>query len=66
MNGYQKLIHEIAPDLDAAAVEAAMRLQYGVLDHLPRETFAEEVQIARACEAEAPGFLADVKASMGY
>lgn len=66
MNAYQKIIHEIAPDLDPQAVEASMRLQYGTLNHLPREVFVEECWIARACEAEQPGYLEDVKRTMGY
>ena len=41
---YQKLLHELAPDLNPAGIEASMRLQYGTLNHLPREVFAEEAK----------------------
>jgi len=47
---YQKLLHELAPDLNPAGVEASMRLQYGTLNHLPREVFAEEAKLAADCE----------------
>ena len=58
MRGYaQKLIHELDPGVNAVGVEAHMRLQYGTLDHLSREAFAEECRIARACEASNPGYL---------
>lgn len=66
MSVYSNLIAEIAPDLDAAAVEASMRLQYSTLNHLPRSVFQEECEIARLCEKKQPGFLAGVKRSMGY
>jgi hypothetical protein len=35
-----------------------MRLQYSTLDHLPSSTFRDEIELARQCEREAPGFLA--------
>ena len=57
MNGYQQTIHEIDASINPAGVEAAMRLRYGVLDHLPREDFAFETRIARDCEQACPGFL---------
>ena len=62
---YQTLLHELAPSLNPAGVEASMRLQYGTLDHLPREIFAEEATLAAACEREEPGFLKSIAASMG-
>ena len=62
---YQKLIHEIEPSVNPAGVEASMRLIYGVLDHLSRETFAEEIQIAKKAEAQDPGFLRQVAESYG-
>ena len=34
-----------------------MRLQYGTLCHLDDRTFREEIQIAKNCEREEPGFL---------
>ena len=61
--GYQRLIHEIDPTVDPAAVEAQMRLQYGTLDHLPRSTFVSETRIAKQCEAAQPGYFAMIKRS---
>lgn len=62
---YQRLLHELAPELNPAGVEAAMRLQYSTLDHLPRETFAEEAKLAATCERQAPGYLRQIADSMG-
>lgn len=62
---YQQTIHEIDPTINPAGVEASMRLQYGTLDHLPRETFVEEVALAHLCEAEEPGYLRSVAESYG-
>lgn len=62
---YQQMIHDMDPSVNPAGVEAAMRLQYGTLDHLDRQTFAEEIELAKACEAEQPGFLAGVANSYG-
>ena len=36
-------------EYDPRHVEAYMRLQYGVLDHLDRETFNREVEICVDC-----------------
>ena len=63
---YQKTIRGLDPTLNPAGVEAAMRLHFGVLDHLPLEVFASEIQIARACEQEEPGFLRGCAYSMGH
>ena len=30
---YQTLLHELAPDLNPAGIEASMRLHYGTLNH---------------------------------
>lgn len=57
---HQTLISSIDPSVDAAGVEAHMRLQYGALDHLPRETFAKEVALAKQCEVAQSGYLASV------
>jgi len=54
---YQKLLHELAPGLNPAGVEASMRLQYGTLNHLPREVFAGEARTAADCERQSPGYL---------
>ncbi|APH70626.1 hypothetical protein [Aquibium oceanicum] len=62
---YQTLLHELAPELNPAGVEASMRLQYGTLNHLPREIFAEEAKIATACEHQSPGYLRRIADSMG-
>ena len=62
---YQKLLHELAPALNPAGVEASMRLQYGTLNHLPREVFAEEARLAADCERQSPGFLRRTAESFG-
>jgi hypothetical protein len=62
---YQTLIREIAQDLNPAGVEASMRLQYGTLDALPRQTFVEESAIARQMEEAEPGVLRRLALSMG-
>ena len=49
---YQILPHELAPDLNPAGVEASMRLHYGTLNHLPRETFVAEAKLAADLEAQ--------------
>lgn len=55
---YQQLIVDLDPACpDAAGVEGHMRLQYGTLDHLDRDTFRQEIEIARECERQAPGHL---------
>jgi len=62
---YQKLLHELAPDLNPAGVEASMRLQYGTLNHLPREVFVDEAKLAADCERQSPGFLRRTAESFG-
>ena len=62
---YQTLLHELAPDLNPAGVEASMRLHYGTLSHLPRETFAAEAKLAADLERQAPGILRKIADSMG-
>lgn len=62
---YQQTIRDMDPTVNPAGVEAAMRLQYGTLDHLDEQTFAEEIELAKACEAEEPGFLRRVAESYG-
>ena len=73
LRGYQRMIHEIDPTVNAAGVEASMRLQYGTLGHLDDRTFREEIQIAKDCEREEPGYLRmvaesyfDVRADQGF
>ena len=62
---YQKLLHELAPGLNPAGVEASMRLQYGTLNHLPREVFADEAKLAADCERQSPGYLRRTADSLG-
>ena len=62
---YQTLLHELAPDLNPAGIEASMRLHYGTLNHLPRETFAAEAKLAADLEAQSPGILRKIADSMG-
>jgi hypothetical protein len=62
---YQTLLHELAPDLNPAGIKASMRLHYGTLNHLPRETFAAEAKLAANLEAQSPGILRKIAESMG-
>ena len=63
---YQTLLHELAPNLNPAGVEASMRLHYGTLNHLPPETFAEEAKLAADLERQSPGTLRRIADSMGF
>lgn len=63
--GYQQTIHEMDPTVDPRHVEAAMRLQYGVLDHLSRDVFRAEIALFKLCEKERPGFGESVARSYG-
>ncbi len=62
---YQTLPRELAPDLNPAGVEASMRLHYGTLNHLPRETFVAEAKLAADLEVQSPGILRKMAESMG-
>ena len=62
---YQTLLKELAPNLNPAGVEASMRLHYGTLNHLPRETFVEEARLAGDLERQSPGILRRIADSMG-
>ena len=62
---YQTLLHELAPDLNPAGIEALMRLHYGTLNHLPRETFVAEAKLAADLDAQSPGILRKIAESMG-
>ena len=62
---YQNLLHELAPDLNPAGIEASMRLHYGTLNCLPRETFAAEARLAADLEGQSPGILRKIAESMG-
>ena len=62
---YQTLLHELAPDLNPAGIDASMRLHYGTLNHLPRETFVAEAKLAADLDAQSPGILRKISESMG-
>ena len=62
---YQTMLHELAPNLNPAGVEASMRLHYGTLNHLPRETFVAEAKLAADLEGQSPGILRKIADSMG-
>ena len=62
-NYYQDLVHQLDPAINPAGVEASMRLQYGTLDHLTRQTFAAEIKLARHCQEQDPDFLRSLAAS---
>ena len=61
---YQTLLHELAPDLNPAGIEASMRLHYGTLNCLPRETFAAEAKPAADLEGQSPGILRKIAESI--
>ena len=42
-----------------------MRLHYGTLNRLPRETFVAEARLAADLEAQSPGVLRKIAESMG-
>ena len=65
ITAYEETIRKLDPTINAVDVEASMRLRYGTLDHLPTETFREEIEIAQACEKVEPGFLRSVADSYG-
>ena len=62
---YQKLLHELAPEVNPAGAEAMMRLHHHTLNHLPREVFAAEAKLAADLEREAPGSLREIAQDMG-
>ena len=62
---YQTLLHELAPNLNPAGVEASMRLHYGTLNHLPRETFVAEAKLASDLDCQSPGLLRRIADSRG-
>ena len=57
LSHYERFIEALDPDINPVGVEASMRLQYGTLDHLPREEFIKEINGARAVERMEPGYL---------
>ena len=62
---YQTLLDELVPNLNPAGVEASMRLHYGTLNQLPRETFVAEAKLAADLEGQSPGILRKIAESMG-
>ena len=60
----QTLLRKLAPDLNPAGVEASMRLHYGTLNHLPRETFVAEAKLAADLEGQSPGILRKIAESL--
>jgi len=62
---YQTQLHELAPDLNPAGIEASMRLHYGTLNHVPREAFVIEAKLAADLEGQAPCILRKIAESMG-
>ena len=55
--GYIEGIWEIDPTVNPVGVEEFMRAQYSTLNHLPLETFIEEVALAKEAERQQPGIL---------
>lgn len=62
---YQRLIHEIAPDVNPAAVEAFMRLEHSTLNGLPRARFVSECELVRLISASHMHDLRELAASYG-
>ena len=62
---YQTLLHELAPDLNPAGIVASMRLHYGTLNHLPRETFVADAKLASDLEGQSQGVLRKIAESIG-
>jgi hypothetical protein len=62
---YQALLHELAPDLNPARIEVSMRLHYGTLNRLPRETFGADAKLAADLGAQSPCILRKIAESMG-
>ena len=62
---YAKTIRKVDPTVNPIGVEASMRLQYGTLDHLSRGVFRGEIELAKACEREEPGFMRSTACSFG-
>ena len=60
----QTLLHELVPNLNPAGVEASMRLHYGTLNHLSRETFVVEAKLASDLEGQSPDILRKIAESM--
>lgn len=57
---YANIIKSIDPKADADLVEMWMRLEYGTLDHLPRDVFVREINL---CSLLTEDEIAQVKRS---
>ena len=54
---YQRYINGLDQTINPAGVEASMRLQFGVLDHLGIHDFYREIQVGKDCDRYEPGSL---------
>ena len=54
---YARSIRQIDESVNAVGVEAFKRLEHGTLDHLSRDDFAREIELAKQAEGEEPGAL---------
>ncbi|HET7675654.1 MAG TPA: hypothetical protein VFL54_09055 [Gammaproteobacteria bacterium] len=52
MSIYANIFKDCQPNHDPRHIEAFVRLQYGTLNHLDRETLKREADIAAACIEE--------------
>lgn len=65
MSWYQRQIAALYPDVDAAAIEAWMRLEYGVLDGLSTEGFKVAASAGAEMVREHPAESAELARSYG-
>ena len=65
LGGYADMILGIDDTVNPVGAECWMRLQYGTLDHLPRETFAAEAAMAKVGEELQPGSLREIAGTYG-
>lgn len=54
---YGHVIHEIDPTVNPVGIENHLVCQYGTLDHMSHERFAEEIVRAKRIERACPGYL---------
>ena len=64
MSYAQEVIYEMDQKIKPVGVEGSMRLHYGTLNHLDSLDFQIEIEVARACEKESPGFLRSFAGSL--
>ena len=65
MSAYKKTITNIDPTVNAIGVECSMRLEHGTLDHLSQTVFRKEIEMAKLCESDSPGYLRTLAESYG-